>query len=202
MSLIVYGAAAKSTQVGLAGVPVIEPDDLPSPAGEQPLHELVRPADALGRGAHDQEHHRISPGSPEALGPQLQAGRIDKSLIAIQHEARLMCVSLFIKCRLARPIRQFDVIISEEARVESGWHRPLVRVTVDGMRAEDGGVLVGGLAIVFLFFWFCVKVGIKPTVGLFYGWTLAAGGLVASSRMRSVEETAVGEHSDVTPPQA
>ncbi len=44
------------------------------------------------------------------------------------------------------------------------------------MRAEDGGVLVGGLAIVFLFFWFCVKVGIKPTVGLFYGWTLAAEG--------------------------
>ena len=45
--------------VGLAGIPVIEPDNLP-PSVNKHLHQLVRPADSLRRGAHDQQHHRIS----------------------------------------------------------------------------------------------------------------------------------------------
>jgi Kef-type K+ transport system membrane component KefB len=59
---------------------------------------------------------------------------------------------------------------------------------------------VGGLVIVFLFFWLCVKVGIKPTVGVF------TAGLWPRKRRRRQqrahrEETA-DEHSDETPPQA
>lgn len=127
---------------GAAGVAMIEADDLTA-AVDQGLDQFVGPADPLGRGTHDEEDHRVA-GITETLGPDLRAVRIDKSLIAIQHEARLMCVSIFIKCRLARPIQQFDGIISEEARVEIGWRRPLVWVTVDGMRAEDGEDLLAG----------------------------------------------------------
>ena len=37
--------------------------------------------------------------------------------------------------------------------------------TVPGQElAAFGGVLAGGLLLVFLFFWLCVKVGIKPTL--------------------------------------
>jgi hypothetical protein len=79
------GAGGEVDAVGLAGVPVIEPDDLPSPAGEH-LHELVRPAGARRRGAHDQEHHRISRVTKE-LGPQPQVPGINERGILLNHDS-------------------------------------------------------------------------------------------------------------------
>jgi hypothetical protein len=59
------------------------------------LDQFVGPAEHLRRGTHDEEHGWVT-GMAGMLGPDLQSGRIDKFLIAIQYGPRLMCASIFI----------------------------------------------------------------------------------------------------------
>jgi hypothetical protein len=66
--------------------------------------------------------------------------------------------------------------------------------------AAFGGALAGGLLLVFLFFWLCVKVGVKPTVSVFTAglWPQRA----RRRRQKAQREGAAGEHRDETPPPA
>jgi hypothetical protein len=79
---------------------------------------------------------------------------------------------------------------------------PIMTGTIPGHEpAELAGVIVVGLLVfVPLFFYLCVKVGIKPTVGLF-----TAGLWPRKARRRQQQaqrEGTPGEHADETPPQA
>ncbi len=78
---------------GLAGVAVIEADDL-AVAADEGFDQLVGPADGLGGRAHDEEDHGFG-GMAETLGPDAQPIGVNEFYVAIQHEPRL--VRPFIK---------------------------------------------------------------------------------------------------------